>query len=101
MSTYVATFYTHLSAQLSCKRLRSAGCEARMMPVPRALSSSCGTCVRYEGEGAHRELLDADAMADGIFAPGGVGTAGRIGVVICLVLLAVISLANLHKEERV
>ena len=50
MSTYVATFYTHLSAQLSCKRLRSAGCEARMMPVPRALSSSCGTCVRYEGE---------------------------------------------------
>lgn len=63
MSTYVATFYTHLSAQLSCKRLRSAGCEARMMPVPRALSSSCGTCVRYEGEGAHRELLDADAEA--------------------------------------
>ena len=63
MSTYVATFYTHLSAQLSCKRLRSAGCEARMMPVPRALSSSCGTCVRYEGEEAHRELLDADAEA--------------------------------------
>ena len=63
MSTYVATCYTHLSAQLSCKRLRSAGCEARMMPVPRALSSSCGTCVRYEGEGAHRELLDADAEA--------------------------------------
>ena len=34
-----------------------------MMPVPRALSSSCGTCVRYEGEGAHRELLDTDAEA--------------------------------------
>ena len=45
MSTYVATFYTHLSAQLSSKRLRGAGYEARMMPVPRALSSSCGTCV--------------------------------------------------------
>ncbi len=44
---------------------------------------------------------NADAMTDGVFAPGGVGTAGRIGVVICLVLLAVISLANLHKEERV
>ena len=63
MSTYVATCYTHLSAQLSCKRLRSAGCEARMMPVPRALSSSCGTCVRYEGEEECRELLDADAEA--------------------------------------
>ena len=47
MSTYVATFYTHLSAQLSSKRLRGAGYEARMMPVPRALSSSCGTCVRF------------------------------------------------------
>lgn len=63
MSTYVATFYTHLSAQLSSKRLRGAGYEARMMPVPRALSSSCGTCVRYEGEGDRRDLLDADAEA--------------------------------------
>ena len=63
MSTYVATFYTHLSAQLSCKRLRSAGCEARMMPVPRALSSSCGTCVRYEAAGPCRSLLDADLEA--------------------------------------
>ena len=63
MNTYVATFYTHLSALLSSKHLQSAGCTARMMPVPRALSSSCGTCVRYEGEGAHRELLDADAEA--------------------------------------
>ena len=63
MSIYVATFYTHLSAQLSSKRLRSAGYETPMMPVPRALSSSCGTCVRYEGEGDRRELLDADAEA--------------------------------------
>ena len=64
MSSYVVTCYTHLSAQLSCKRLRNAGCsEVRMMPVPRALSSSCGTCVRYEGEGDCRELLDADAEA--------------------------------------
>ena len=63
MSIYVATFYTHLSAQLSCKRLRSVGCAAQMMPVPRVLSSSCGTCVRYEGEGECRELLDTDTEA--------------------------------------
>ena len=63
MSTYVATCYTHLSAQLSCKRLRSAGCEARMMPVPRALSSSCGTCVRYTAGEDCRTLLDRDAEA--------------------------------------
>ncbi len=43
---------------------------------------------------------NADAMADGVFAPGGVGMAGRIGVVICLILLGAISLANLHKEEK-
>lgn len=24
--------------------------EAKMMPVPRDLSSSCGTCVRYVGD---------------------------------------------------
>lgn len=63
MNTYVATFYTHLSALLSSKHLQSASCTARMMPVPRALSSSCGTCVRYEAEGDHRELLDSDAEA--------------------------------------
>ena len=63
MSSYVATFYTHLSALLSSRRLLAAGCEARMMPVPRALSSSCGTCVYYEGMCDHRELLDTDAEA--------------------------------------
>ena len=71
MSIYVATFYTHLSAQLSNKRLRSAGYETRMMPVPRALSSSCGTCVRYEAKGDCRELLDADAEALYEFLPSG------------------------------
>ena len=40
-------------------------------------------------------------MADNVFVPGGVGTAGRIGVVVCLVLLGVISFVNLHKEEKV
>ncbi len=43
---------------------------------------------------------NADAMTDGVFAPGGVGMTGRIGVVICLLLLAVISFANLRKEEK-
>ena len=43
---------------------------------------------------------NADAMTDGVFSPGGVGMAGRVGVIICLVLLAVISFVNVHKEER-
>ena len=33
------------------------------MPVPRDLSSSCGTCVRYDSATPALELLDADAEA--------------------------------------
>lgn len=34
-----------------------------MTPVPRKLSSSCGTCVRYEADDSRSELLDTDAEA--------------------------------------
>ena len=63
MQRYLATFYTHLSAMLSCQALLSAGLTARMAPVPRAVSSSCGTCVRYEADGDSRALLDRDLEA--------------------------------------
>jgi len=50
---HIATFYAHIGA-IRCKRdCEQAGWEARLMPVPRSLSSSCGTCVRYEGEGLY------------------------------------------------
>lgn len=49
---YIATFYSHYGA-MHCKKLCDrAGLPARMMPVPRKLSSSCGTCVRIEAEDA-------------------------------------------------
>ena len=60
MNQYLATFHTHLSAMLSCQSLAEAGLTVRMSPVPRKLSSSCGTCVRYEAPQDHRELLDHD-----------------------------------------
>ena len=42
----IATFFSHFGA-MRCKKLcDAAGIPARMMPIPRALSSSCGTCVR-------------------------------------------------------
>ncbi len=50
MSEYVATFYTHLAAMRTCRALLAQGASARMEPVPRALSASCGTCVRYQAE---------------------------------------------------
>ena len=45
----IATFYSHFGAirfKRECDRL---GFPAKVMPVPRNLSSSCGTCVQYEG----------------------------------------------------
>ena len=43
---------------------------------------------------------NADAMTDGVFTAGGVAANGRIGIIIGIVLLLVISIANLHKEEK-
>ena len=63
MSDFIATFHTHLSALLSCQSLTALGAEAQMMPVPRALSSSCGTCVRYRSAEAHPEAMDEDVEA--------------------------------------
>jgi hypothetical protein len=34
-----------------------------MMPVPRKLSSSCGTCVRYLSEEPLLDAMDADVEA--------------------------------------
>ena len=47
--TYIATFYSHFGAIRFKKLCAGEGWTARVMPVPRDLSSSCGTCVRYDG----------------------------------------------------
>ena len=43
---------------------------------------------------------NADAMTGGAFVAGGVGTPGQIGILIGLILLFIISVVNLHKEEK-
>ena len=64
MEQFVATFHTHLAALRSCRALgKSPETEAKMAPVPRALSSSCGTCVFYQGETPLVDLLDRDLEA--------------------------------------
>lgn len=60
MNRYVATFHTHLSAMLTCRALTGTGVEARMAPVPRSISSSCGTCVFYTAPAPMETLLDED-----------------------------------------
>ncbi|MBE5798859.1 MAG: DUF3343 domain-containing protein [Clostridiales bacterium] len=45
----IATFYSHFGAIRFKRTCDQAGLGAMIMPVPRDLSSSCGTCVRFEG----------------------------------------------------
>ena len=45
--TCVATFYSHFGAISFKKLCEGRGWPARVMPVPRDLSSSCGTCVLF------------------------------------------------------
>lgn len=47
---YIATFYSHYGAMKFKKDIEKAGGLATLMPVPRTLSSSCGTCVKFSGE---------------------------------------------------
>lgn len=47
--TYV-TFHSHYGAIQFKKNLEERGVSVTLMPVPRFLSSSCGTCARIEGE---------------------------------------------------
>lgn len=64
MEQYVATFHTHLAALRSCGALKKAGIgDACLAPVPRRLSSSCGTCVFYSGEEPMLSCMDADLEA--------------------------------------
>lgn len=48
----IATFYSHFGAMRFKKDCDGRGIQAKLMPVPRDLSSSCGTCVRYESDTA-------------------------------------------------
>ena len=63
MKDYIATFHTHLAALMTSRTLTGLGVQARMMPVPRKLSSSCGTCVRYSAEDPCLDRMDEDVEA--------------------------------------
>ena len=53
--TYIATFYSHYGAIQFRKNCEKMKLDAVIMPVPRNLSSSCGTCVRFAAEGEFPE----------------------------------------------
>ena len=45
---YIATFYSHFGAIRFKNEAHSSVTSIELMPVPRNLSSSCGTCARFE-----------------------------------------------------
>lgn len=47
---YIATFYSHFGAMRFKKDLEAIGLSAVLMPVPRYLSSSCGTCASFSAD---------------------------------------------------
>ena len=63
MKEFIATFHTHLAALMTSRELTSRGVRAQMMPVPRKLSSSCGTCVLYLSDAPNLDAMDEDVEA--------------------------------------
>jgi hypothetical protein len=43
---YLLTFHTQLDAVIARKSLTDKNVEVKLSPVPRSLSSSCGTCAK-------------------------------------------------------
>lgn len=50
MEEYIATFFSHFGAIRFGRALRALGIPHKLTPVPRQLSSSCGTCVRFQAD---------------------------------------------------
>lgn len=46
-SEYIVTFFTHFDALQCVQTMGGASVRAKLAPVPRALSSSCGSCARF------------------------------------------------------
>lgn len=61
---YLATFHTHFDAVKYQKYIKTIAIKAVMKPVPRKLSSSCGSCVMFTSDKElplskiHTEYLD-------------------------------------------
>ena len=71
--TFIATFYSHFGSIRFKRICDGKNLKAKFMPVPRGLSSSCGTCVCYDAdayiipEEANEELEQIAQVQDGKF----------------------------------
>jgi len=47
MNNYIATFFSHYDALTLFNFLNGKNIAAKLMPVPRKVNASCGTCVSF------------------------------------------------------
>lgn len=59
---FIATFYSHFGAIRFKKLCSSRQIPCRIQPVPRNLSSSCGTCVQWEGAAIPTAEINTDEV---------------------------------------
>ncbi|MDQ0150182.1 DUF3343 domain-containing protein [Eubacterium multiforme] len=60
---YIATFFSHFGALRFKKDCEMENLKVEIMPVPRDLSSSCGTCVKFEKENlAKKDIKHSDEI---------------------------------------
>ena len=60
MNRYAVTFHTHFSAMCTHRALTGAGLKSGLAQVRRALSRSCGACVRFASDDPHLSLMPRD-----------------------------------------
>lgn len=58
MKQYIATFFSHFGAIRFQHLCAERGYQAQLSPVPRSLSSSCGTCVLFQAEELEQAQLE-------------------------------------------
>ena len=63
---YIATFFTHFGAIQFREFAKKQNLVCVLMPVPRVLSSSCGTCARYQAE--TWDIGFVDESLEGVFS---------------------------------
>lgn len=59
---YVATFFSHFGAMQFAKKIKKLGGSCKIMPVPRQLSSSCGSCVKFTVSGEEVQALAGEEV---------------------------------------
>lgn len=64
---YIITFYTHFGAMMTEKKMKQNNIACKISPVPRYISSSCGSCVFYEGDDIYKDMIDKDFEAIFVF----------------------------------